>query len=671
MRYLALIAAAAVFFGQTVADPYRYLEDAQSSRTQQWLNAQNARAEKVLDAYSGNTAIAKRVEQLSLTGTQQFEPQIAGNTLFYMRETPPQPQPVLVAQSWPRGTPRVVLDPASLGSAVSIDEVWPAPNARTIAIGTSSGGSESTTIRIIDVSRKRAYGEALGPAGGGTTAPAVAWDADSRGFSYARLPANGSQFGIKLYHHVLGTPQTADALELGVVSPIAEYQLITSTDAREAAALVHFGDGAFDSAAFRSGRAWKFAAGPQAGITGGTFVGSALYVVATGGSLNGRIARLSPSGALHTIVAQASDWALHDIAPIRGGFLVTKSWGTRWAIDHYDASGRFIRTVALPASGIGIDGIASNDSQGRAIIAYSGWTGPAMRWIAYDGATGSTPVVYDLKLPSPGYARVRVHELAARSKDGTRVPVTVLALSGTPQNGSAPAILTGYGGFDLATQPYFIGPELAWLEMGGVLAVANIRGGNEFGESWHRQGMLANKQNVFDDFFASAQELVRSHWTSASRLGIEGGSNGGLLVGAALVQHPEQYRAVVGFAGIYDMVRHHLFPNGAYNVTEYGRTDNAADFRAMYAYSPYHHVKKGTAYPGVLLVTSENDPRVASWQSWKFAAALQNATSSNRPVIVLTHRTGGHGHGASFAQRVGNEAIGLSFMAAQLGVRAP
>ncbi len=203
--------------------------------------------------------------------------------------------------------------------------------------------------------------------------------------------------------------------------------------------------------------------------------------------------------------------------------------------------------------------------------------------------------------------------------------------------------------------------------MGGVLAV-QIRGGGEYGESWHRQGMLLDKQNVFDDFYASAQALVADKWTSPSRLGIVGGSNGGLLVGAALVAHPQEYRAVVGFAGLYDTLRHHLFPNGAYNVAEYGSVDDPAQFRALYAYSPYHNVHKGVAYPAVLLVTSENDPRVAPWQSWKFGAALQGATSSGRPVLILTHRSGGHGHGASYAQRVGNTAIELSFFASQLGV---
>jgi prolyl oligopeptidase len=667
LRFFAILAAASILLGQAPPDPYRYLESADSAQTQHWIDAQNARAERTIDAYAGNAEIVKRVEQLALTGPQQYGAQLAGSTLYYMREVPPKAQPVLMAQSWPNGTPHVVLDPATLGTAVSVDFIWPSPDGRLIAVGTSSGGSESTTIRLLSLSgEKRA--DTLGPAGGGTTGPVVAWDADGRGFTYGRLPANGSQFGIKLYHHIVGTPQNSDTLALGAISPIAEYNLVTTSDAQKAAALVQFGDGSFFRVYFRDGSRWSFAVGPEAGITTGAFVDGQLLVVATASSPHGRIAAVTSSGELQTIVPEESNWALHDIAPLKSGFLVTKSWGTIWRIDQYDVHGRMIRTIGLPSRNIGIDGIASDDAQNSAIVQYSGWSGPVSRWVAYDATTGALRTVYNLDPPSPEYAQIRVHELSAVSKDGTHIPVTVLALAGTPQNGTAPAMLTGYGGFDLPTSPYYIGTDFAWLQMGGILAVANIRGGNEFGEQWHQQGRLTNKQNVFDDFYASARALVSSKWTTPSRLGIIGGSNGGLLVGAALVQHPEEYRAVVGFAGIYDTLRNQLFPNGAYNVSEYGSTENPEQFRALYAYSPYYNVKKNVAYPAILLVTSENDPRVAPWQSWKFGAALESATSSGRPVIVLTHQTGGHGHGASFAQRVGNTAVALSFMASQLGV---
>ncbi|HEV7180191.1 MAG TPA: hypothetical protein VGN11_09970, partial [Candidatus Baltobacteraceae bacterium] len=337
-----MLLTAVTMFGQNVADPYRSLEDAHSARTSAWIDAQNARAEHALDAYSHNAAIAARVKSLALTGPQRYGAQLAGNTLFYFREVPPAPQPVLVAQGWPNGSARTALDPSTLGPAVSIDFIWPAPNGRLIAVGTSSGGSERTTIRLVDAQGHHRYSEALGPAGGGTTAPVVAWDADSRGFTYGRLPADGKQFGIKLYHHVIGTPQASDTLSLGDISPIAEYVMVTSSDAREAAALVQFGDGAPYRVYRRTSKGWHAVIGPDAGIRTGAFVGNKLYLVSTTGSLRGRIVLAHDDGTLQTVVPEEPDWALQSIAPIRGGLLVTKSWGTRWRVDHHDTSGKLI-----------------------------------------------------------------------------------------------------------------------------------------------------------------------------------------------------------------------------------------------------------------------------------------------------------------------------------------
>ncbi|HTU80973.1 MAG TPA: prolyl oligopeptidase family serine peptidase [Candidatus Acidoferrales bacterium] len=650
--FAVVLAVASVIFGQTVEDPYRWLENAASPKVQAWVARQNARAEAAIDGYSKNAQIAARIEALSRTGPQRFDPQLAGTTLLFMQETPPQPQPVLMAQAWPGGEPRVVADPSAYGPAVSIDFVWPSPSGRLAALATSAGGSEAATIRVVAVDGVRKYGEALGPAGGGTTAPAVAWDAGDGGFTYARLPSGGSQFGIRLYHHVLGTPQSADTLALGQISPIAEYRLLVSANARRAAALVQFGDGAPLRVYLREGDVWSQRVGPGAGIVSGVYAGRRLLVVATAGTPHGRIAVVGESGTLRTLVPEARDWAYHDVAPIAGGFLVTASWGTRWRVDRFDSDGGFVSALPLPAGGIGINGFASSAVQPRALIAYSGWTTP-LRWGLYDANDGSLRTVWQLQPASGDYRNVAVRTIEAISRDGTAVPVTVLAMKQTKFDGNVPTILTGYGGFDLSTEPYFVGSTLAWLEMGGAYAVANVRGGGEFGETWHRQGMLLDKQNVFDDFYAAARALVAGGYTTTSRLAVAGGSNGGLLVGAA---------------GIYDVLRHHLFANGAYNVSEYGSVDDPAQFRALYAYSPYHHVRPGVAYPAVLLLTSENDPRVAAWQSWKFGAALQAATSSARPVLVLTRSSGGHGHGASFAQRVGNTAVEYSFVAAQLGL---
>jgi prolyl oligopeptidase len=384
-------------------------------------------------------------------------------------------------------------------------------------------------------------------------------------------------------------------------------------------------------------------------------------VVSFEGSDHGKVIAVSPDGKVSTLVAEQKAQVMAGVSPIQGGFLVTKLWGPDWRVDQYASDGHFVRRVPLPETGIGIDTIASEAASSQAIVAYSGWTIPSS-WALYDAASGSLRTVFAVRPPDPNYAKIRTYRLTATSKDGTHIPVTVLALASTPKGPNNPAILTSYGGYEIPVVPHFVGTELAWLERGGVYAEANIRGGDEFGETWHRQGRLTAKQNVFDDFSAAAQALVFAGWTSPRHLGIMGGSNGGLLMGAELIQHPQLYRAVVSFVGIYDTLRHQLWPNGRYNEAEYGTVANAAQFHALYAYSPYYNVHPQTAYPAVLLETGENDARVAPWQSRKFAAALQASTTSGLPVLLLTRRAAGHGNiGASFSQRVGNAAASLIF----------
>lgn len=652
--------------GVTVSDPYRWLEDARSPKVEAWIDAQNRYADSVMERFKDAAEISKRVGQLAVTSTEQTAPQLVNGTLFFMRETPPQAQPVLVAQAWPSGPQRLLVDTNPAGGQVAIQEVWPSPSGRYAAYGTSANGSEATTIHLVSTATGQILSDALADAGGGTTGPVVAWDPNERGLTYGKLP-HGSPFGISLYHHVLGSPQSSDRPAFGQgLSPIAEYQLLTSPDATQAAALVQFGDATPFRVYLRSHDAWRQILGTDAGVTAGTFDGNRLLLAVFGNSDHGRIVAVSPEGKVSTLVPEQKSWVMYDISAVKGGFLVTKLWGPDWRVDQYARDGRFVRRVPLPRTGIGIDAIASEARSDQAIVAYSGWTIPS-RWALYDAASGSLRTVFAVRPPDADYANIRTYRLTAVSKDGTHVPVTVLALASTPKRPDNPAILTAYGGYEIPVAPHFIGTELAWLERGGVYAMANLRGGDEFGETWHRQGRLTHKQNVFDDFTAAAQGLVSAGWTSARHLGISGGSNGGLLMGAALVQHPQLYRAVMSYVGIYDTLRHELYPNGRYNVGEYGSVVDAAQFRALYAYSPYYNVHPQSRYPAVLLETGENDPRVAPWQSRKFAAALQAATASGLPVLLLTRRAAGHGNiGASFSQRVGNAAAAMTFFENEL-----
>jgi prolyl oligopeptidase len=655
-----------------VSDPYRWLEQANAPEVKSWIDAQNKHTESVVAAMPLGKALTARVQQLAITSTTRSSPTLAGNTLFYMRQTPPQPQPVLVAQAWPDGAARVLVDLNKGDGGSAITEYWPSPSGRYLAYGTAEGGSELTTIHVLDTKTGKALADQLPYAGGGTTPQGLAWDADEKGFTYVRFdaPAAGTelrQFDATLAHHAIGEDVAADKTVFGKgYSPVAEFVLLEAPGATQAAVLANEGDGGPAEVYLKQGEAFRRVLGRDANVRTASWVNGRLYAVVFAGAPRGKIVAIDANGHSEDILGER-DGAIQRIAPLGDGFLVVRSWGPDWWAEQYDGKAAFVRRLPLPSSGIVIGGIASESGQDKALVSYTGWTTPN-RWAEYDGKTGKLKTVFAVKAAAD-YSKLVVRRIDGVSKDGSKIPVTVIARAGIKPDGKAPTILYSYGGFDIPITPGFVGANLAWLERGGVLAYANIRGGNEFGQDWHAHGQKLEKQNVFDDFFAAAQALVNTGWTSPAHLGILGGSNGGLLMGAALTQHPEQYRAVVSMVGIYDVPRHETaFANGPYNMSEYGSVKDPAQAKATLAYSPLYNVKQETAYPSVLMTTGANDPRVAPWQSRKFTAALQNATTSDRPILLLTRMNAGHGIGAPFSQRVGNTAIALTFFANELGL---
>ncbi len=669
------------YFGTTVTDPYRWLENGASTKVKNWIDEQNKYTDKILSGFPEGKALAARISALSTTSVQRFSPELINGKMFFMQFTPPQAQPVVAYKNWPDGKTDILIDPNKSGSGTAVTGFWPSPKGNYLAYGTAVGGNEATTIHVMDVRTGKDLTETIPYAGGGTTAAGLVWDRNESGFTYVRLPLPGSvpetelQFYAALYHHKLGKAVKDDKLVFGKnFSKVAEYTFIPSEGDDYAAMFVHFGDGNPDYVYMREGSgAWKQVLDEKANVrvasevnSGACWEGNNLLVISYKDAPRGKLLSISPEGKSQTVLPQG-EWAYSAVAPVKGGFLITKVLGPDWKIDQYDSKGKFIRTVGLPERGIGIGSVASSGSSDQALITYSGWTQPE-KWVQFNSTDGSLKTIFEVK-PAADYSKVRYKVITAVSKDGTKIPVTVLYTEGTTPDGERPAIVYGYGGFDIPTAPRFIGPYLAWLENGGVLAYANIRGGGEFGEGWHEAGMLNKKQNVFDDMYAAAESMVKNKWTDKEHLGILGGSNGGLLMGAELTQHPEAFKAVVSFVGIYDMLRAELFPNGQYNISEYGTSTKEPDFKWLYAYSPYHHIKKGTDYPATLLETGVNDPRVAPWQSRKFAAALQAANGSDNPILLLTRMNEGHGVTASFSQRVGNTAAALTFFAHELGLK--
>jgi prolyl oligopeptidase len=659
--------------GQPVNDAYRWLENPDAADVTTWIDAQNAYTESTIGAMPLGKTLSARIRELAITSTTRSSPTLAGGTLFYFENTPPQPQPVLVAKAWPDGPTRTLVDLNQGEGNTAITEYWPSPSGRYLAYGTAEGGSELTTIHILDTTNGKALGDVLPLAGGGTTPQALAWDADEKGVTYARFEAPKAgqplrEFDAVLAHHTIGEPASKDRTVFGKgYSHVAEYILLEGSAGKSVALLANEGDGGPAEVYLREGKgAFARVLGHDADARSAAWVGDRLFVVSFAGAPRGKIVTVGAGGKT-TPVLEQGDGAIQRVTPLGDGFLVVRSAGPDWWADQYDAKAGFVRRVPLPATGVTINGVASESGQNKALVAYAGWTTPT-HWAEYDGASGSLKTVFEVK-PAADYSKVRVTRVDGVSKDGSKVPVTVISMDGITPNGKRPTILYSYGGFGIPVTPGFIGANLAWLERGGVLAYANIRGGNEFGEAWHEQGQKLHKQTVFDDFYAAAQAMVSSNWTDTKHLGILGGSNGGLLMGAALTQHPEQYRAVVGAVGIYDVPRHETaFANGPYNVSEYGTVKDDAQAKATLAWSPLHNVKKGTAYPAVLLTTGANDPRVAPWQSRKFAAALQDATTSGQPVLLLTRMNAGHGIGAPFSQRVGNAALSMTFFATELGL---
>ena len=679
------------FHGTTVSEDYRWLEQTDSKETIAWIAAQNALTRREIDALPQRKAIKE--ELLAMVGSgrasrHSFE--FAGGRLFAIKHQPPNNQATLVAlgPNLDPASERVVLDPNLLdrGGKTAIDWFKASPDGTLVAVSLSKNGSEEGTLHVYRIESGQPLADVVPraqcPTGGGS----VAWAADGQGFYYTRYPQGDERppadanFYQQVYFHPLGTPAAADKYEIGNEFPrIAEIALSASEDGRHLLADVSNGDGGEHAFWLRCGRGlWRRIADFEQGFRSATFGRDGrLYALASKGSPRGRIVAMpldDPQADLPcaaTLVAE-SDAVVEGLLPTASRLYVEVLLGGPSELRAYSLDGGALGSIdAQPLANVTLGTRLAGDK----ILFGSQSFVRAFAWYAYDGArSGTQPVKTALSDP-PAFAvdgglpsAEAVREYAI-SKDGTRVPLTVVRRKGTPLDGAQPLLLTGYGGFGISVRPRFTRQTALWLRHGGVFAVANLRGGGEFGEEWHQAGKLTRKPNVFDDFIACAQRLIAGGYTRPERLAIEGGSNGGLLMGAALVQRPELFRAVVGRVGVYDMLRTELSSNGAFNVTEFGSVTQPDQFEALLACSPLHHVQDGTAYPAVLLTTGEHDGRVEPWMSYKMAARLQAAAPQGRPVLLRVAPDAGHGMGTSLASEIDEQADERAFLFQQLGMR--
>jgi prolyl oligopeptidase len=680
------------YHGIKVTDDYRWLENWNDPEVKQWSAAQNARTRAYLDHLPSRPLIKERIRRLiAASSASYYYLQFRGGTLFAMKYAPPQEQPMIVAMpsADDPAAAKVVFDPnaASSKGSLAVDFYVPSLDGKYVAAALSLNGSEDSSAHVFEVATGKELPDVVPRVNFATAGGSLDWNADGSGFYYTRYPqgnerpAEDANFYQQVYFHRLGTDPKQDVYVIGKDFPrIAEIHLRMSDDGRWLLASVANGDGGqFAHYVMDAGGDWtQVTHFEDAVVSARIGPHGFLYMLSRKNAPRGQILRLplSDLNLAHARVVvpetpgsgpdESSRASIDNFVPAPGRLYVSDIMGGPSRVRVFDDAGHELAAPALPP--ISAVGQIVALSGGAALFYTSTYLAPPA-WYRFDPATGKSTRTALYETSPVNFDDAEVVREFAISKDGTRVPMNIIRLKGAKLDSSNPTLLYGYGGYGISEQPYFLGSGTRiWLDKGGIYVDTNLRGGAEYGEEWHKAGALTHKQNVFDDFLACAQHLIDQKYTSPAHLAIMGGSNGGLLMGAALTQRPDLFRAVVSYVGIYDMLRVELDPNGAFNTTEFGSVKDPAQFKALYAYSPYHHVKDGTAYPAILFLTGENDHRVNPMQSRKMIARLQAANSSDHPIFLRTTASAGHGIGTALDEEIEQIADAYSFLFDQLGI---
>lgn len=720
------------YHGVSVVDDYRWLENWDDAAVKVWSESQNEHARAYLDKIDFVPALRERVTELEdAVGARYLEVKFAGGVYFAAKTLPGKQQPVIVARKalTEGAEERVVLDLNELDKTggTAYDFFTPSPNGKLLAFSLSSGGSESGDARVFDADTGAERAADLVPrVNGGTAGGAIAWAADSAGFYYTRYPRTGERPDAdmnsftQVYFHKLGTPTAQDKYETGKEYPrIAEIQIEVSPTGEWVLTNVQNGDGGEFIQELRgpSGTWTKLTNWADRVVEAKFGHDSAAYLVSRKNAPMGKVLRLALAAGKEPTLAEAveivppqADASIQTEFSERSGITLTQSRlfilyqvggpNELRSFELANGKARAHGTVkSLPISSI--DHVETLPGDGIVYQNSCYIAPPAWYMLRTDAAADSAGIVEPTALRQaapPNMPELVVHREMATSKDGTKVPLNIIMrkdvreridaervaknktadgaaeITGTLRN--IPTLVWGYGGYGVNESPVFSRRVVLFCEQGGIYVMANIRGGGEFGEQWHLAGNLTRKQNCFDDFQAAARHMIDSGYTSHDKLGIIGGSNGGLLMGATFTQRPELCKCVVSMVGIYDMLRVELSPNGAFNVTEFGTVKDKAQFDALFAYSPYHHVKTGVKYPAILFTTGANDPRVDPMQSRKMTAALQAAQADipadkggPSPVYLRTSGNTGHGMGSPLSARIEETTDVFAFVFDQLGMK--
>lgn len=656
--------------GVEIADPYRWLEDRQSSETGAWIDAQNRYTRGFLDAWSGRDVLRDRLTALLKIDVVD-PPRERSGLYFFTKRLATQQQRIIYLRRGLNGRDEVLVDPhamsADLSISVGIADI--ANDGSILAYTVRRGGEDETELRFLDVASRKDLPDRLPRARQGD----VNVRADKKGFYYSRYLSEKE--GGRIYYHAFGTDAARDKEIFGKgYSGDQGVSCGLTDDGRYLILFAYKG-----STAERTEVHFKdVLQGPIVPVVNdldARFIpdaaGDLMILQTNWNAPRGRVLAVDlkkPARANWREIIPESDAAMES-AELRGGKIVVQY--TRNAssqIKVFDIAGKLDRDISLPAIGT-VFGVTGRWKSPELFYTFSSFHLPATVY-RLDLRRGTQQVWTRLNVPIDA-ERIETKQVWFESRDKTRVPMFLVYPKGTKLDGNNPVLMYGYGGFNVSMTPSFSVMRAAWVASGGVLAVVNLRGGGEFGEEWHRAGMLEKKQNVFDDYIAAAEWLIQNKYTRSEKLAISGGSNGGLLVGAAMTQRPELFRAVLCFYPLLDMVRYHKFSIARFWVPEYGSSEDAEQFKYIYAYSPYHRVKPGTKYPAVMFVTGDGDTRVEPLHARKMAALVQASTGSDRPVLLRYDTKAGHvSGGASLEQQIEDNLDYLTFLFWQLDVPA-
>ena len=669
-----------IFHGTKIQDNYRWLEDSNSPETQKWVEGELAYTRAVLDPLPGRAVIQKRLTELLSIGSIT-PPEIAGKYYFYTKREGMQNQPILYVREGLNGTDRVLVDANQLAAdgTVALDWFHPSDNGRYVAYGISAGGSEMSTLHIIETKTGRILPDTIERA----RAASIAWQHDNRGFYYTRYPKKGEvpagqeMYNRHVFYHELGQDSEGDDKIFGEGRDPEDWPEVSlSNDGRWL--LINVSQGWTKSELFlmdvnSDKPPSRVTTGKNFLYDGEVYQGK-FYITTNEDAPRYRVFVADAGNfdreAWKEIIPQAE--AVLQGASVFGGKLFAQyEHNATSQLKAFDLEGKKLNDLSLPALGA-VFGTGGRWNRDEVFYGFQSFTfAPSI--YRYDLKDNSTSLWTRADAPSIDPSRYDVEQEWFKSKDGTRVPMFVVHKKGLEKNGHNPTLLTGYGGFNVSLTPAFSRNAYLWMEHGGIYAVANLRGGAEFGEDWHRAGMLEKKQNVFDDMIAAAEHLISEKYTDPKHLAIQGGSNGGLLMGAMITQRPDLFRAVVCQVPLLDMIHYQDFQIAKLWIPEYGTAESPEQFKWLYAYSPYHHVKVGAEYPAILFMTADTDTRVDPMHAKKMAALMQaeakNGASHTRPILLRIETKAGHGAGKPVTKQIEEFTDVYSFLFWQLGVK--